>query len=55
LFNISGSADLDVERLAKQSRERRAVAGGRPQLELGVAAGAHLEERVFAPIVQFEP
>jgi len=43
-----------VERLAEQACERRGVAGGGPQLELRVAARAHLEQRVFAPVVQFK-
>jgi hypothetical protein len=55
LFNISGSADLDVKGLAKQASERRRVPRGGPQLELRIAARAQLEQRVFAPIVQFEP
>jgi len=48
-------ADLDVKRLAEQACERFGVAGGGPQLELRVAARAHLEQCVLAPIVQFEP
>jgi hypothetical protein len=51
LFNISDSADLNVKRLAEESGERRGVPGGGPQLELRVAARAHLEQRVFASIV----
>jgi hypothetical protein len=54
LFNIRGFADLNVERLSEQACERRGVPGGGPQLELRVAAGAHLEQRVFASIVQLE-
>jgi hypothetical protein len=55
LFNISGYADLNVKRLAEQTRERRGVAGGGPELELRIAARAYLEQCIFASIVQFEP
>ena len=43
-----------MKRLAEQARQRSGVTGGGPQLELRVAARAHLEQRVFASIVQFE-
>ena len=43
-----------MKRLAEQARERCGVTGGGPELELGVAARPHLEQRVFAPVVQLE-
>jgi hypothetical protein len=55
LFNISGFADLDVNRLAEQTSKRFGVSDGGPQLELRVAARPYLEQCVFASIVQFQP
>jgi hypothetical protein len=54
LFSISGSVCADVNRLAKQCFEGRALAMGGPQLELGVALGADLEEIVLPAIVKLE-
>jgi hypothetical protein len=54
LFSISLSADLDAQRLSKQLLERRRVPRGSPELELGVAVRAHLQQRVVAAIVQLD-
>jgi hypothetical protein len=54
LFNISGSVCADVNRLSEERLERRAISMGGPELELGVAVGAHFQEIVFAPVVKFE-
>jgi hypothetical protein len=52
LFSICLSANLDTQRLPQQPLERGRVPGGGPELELGVAVGADLQQRVFATVVQ---
>jgi hypothetical protein len=55
LFNIRGRpAHLDTKGFANESLERDGVPVGRPQLELGVALGPQLEQRVLAAVVQFD-
>jgi hypothetical protein len=48
------AADLDAERLPRQSFEWRGMAGGGPELQLRVARGAQLQQVVVAAIVEFE-
>jgi hypothetical protein len=55
LFNISVPADLDTKGLPREPFERRRVPRGRPQLQLRVAGGPHLEQIVVAAIVQLQP
>src|SRR5215471_18900425 len=54
VFSMSDSAHLDAKRLAGQTLERRRVTGRGPQLQLGVACGAHLQEIVVASVVELE-
>jgi hypothetical protein len=51
---MSVIADLHVNRLANQPRERCHVPRRGPQLELGVAGRAHLQEHVLSSIVKLE-
>ena len=44
----------DVKAFAEEPLERRRMARGRPQLELGVAGRSDLQQRVVAPIVEFD-
>jgi hypothetical protein len=54
LFSISSSVCADVDRLAEKRLERRPVALGGPQLELGVPVRADLEKIVLPAIVKLE-
>src|SRR5947208_11066892 len=54
LFSICVAADLDAERLSRQSFEWRGVPGGGPQLQLRVPCGAQLQQVVVAAIVELE-
>src|SRR5262245_28306547 len=54
LFNIGLSAHFHAQRLADQPLEGRRLARGRPNLELRIAVGLKQEQRVFAPIMEFE-
>src|SRR5216110_3165878 len=55
LFSICVAADLDAERLSCQPFEWRRVARGGPELQLGVARRAQLQQVVVAPVVELEP
>jgi hypothetical protein len=48
------SADLDPERLAHQPFERRRVPRRRPQLQLRVARGSHLQQPIVSAIVKLD-
>src|SRR5262249_53157345 len=48
-------ADLDSHWFAREALERRRVAHGGPELQLGVARGAQLQQVVVAAIVELEP
>ena len=48
-------ADLHPEALADHPLERRGLAVRRPQLQLRVAGGPELEQRVVAPVVKLDP
>src|SRR3984893_3172097 len=48
LFNMSLPADFHSEGFADHALERRGLAVGRPQLQLRVAGGPHLEQRIFS-------
>src|SRR6266480_3435761 len=54
LFNIDICALFDLQRLADDLLERRGMALCRPDLELGIAQGSHLEQRVVAAIVELD-
>src|SRR6476620_4049730 len=54
LFSICVAADLDAERLSRQSFEWRAMARGGPQFQLRVAGGAQLQQVVVAAVVELE-
>src|SRR5262252_9922991 len=60
LFSISvrrrfqRPADFEAQRLARQPLEWRRMTGRRPQLQLGVARRAQLQQVVVAPIVQLQ-
>src|SRR5881396_1300197 len=43
LFNITHTADLQPQRLADQTLERRRMTDGRPELQLGVAGRPYLQ------------
>jgi hypothetical protein len=47
-------AHFDAQRLADDALERSRVPLGGPQLELGIAARTHLEERVLTAIVEVD-
>jgi hypothetical protein len=49
------AADLDAERLSRQSFEWRRMARGGPQFQLRVAGGAQLQQVVVAAVVELEP
>jgi hypothetical protein len=55
LFSIGVWAHFDPERLANHVLERRGVPLGRPQLELGIAARPHLQQRILAAVVKVDP
>jgi len=48
------AADLDAERLSRQSFEWRGVPRRGPQLQLGIARGAKLQQVVVAAVVELE-
>src|SRR4030095_7564172 len=48
------AADSEPQRLAGHTFERSGMACGGPQLELGVAGGAQLQQVVLAAVVQLE-
>jgi len=48
------SAHFDAQRLSEQALERLRVAAGGPELELGIAAGANLQQAVLAAIVKID-
>ena len=48
------AADLNAERLSRQSFEWRAVARGGPELQLRVAGRAQLQQVVVPPVVELE-
>jgi hypothetical protein len=52
---MSLPGDLHPERFADHALERRGLAVGRPQLQLRVAGGPELEQRVFAAVVKLDP
>src|SRR5687767_5201515 len=54
LFSMGGGqfAHLHAQWLAEHPLERRGVARRRPELELGVAGGPHLQQRVGAAVVE---
>jgi hypothetical protein len=52
LFSIGVSTDLESKRLADEPLEGASVAAGGPELELGVASDADLEQAVLAAIVE---
>jgi hypothetical protein len=54
LVNIGLSADFDENRFAHQALEGRAVSGGGPQFELGIARRSDLQQAVVAPIVELD-
>src|SRR3954464_2243809 len=54
LFSICVAADLDAERLSRQAFEWRGMPRGGPELQLGVAGSAQLQQVVVAPVVQLE-
>jgi hypothetical protein len=49
---LNGAADFESQRLAGEPFERRGVTRRRPELELGVASGANLQEIVVAAVVK---
>src|SRR6202049_3630601 len=55
LFNMSLPADLHSERFADHALARRGLAVGRPQLQLRVAGGPEVEQRIFAAVVKLDP
>jgi hypothetical protein len=54
LFGMGRSADFNAQRLSDESFERRGLARGGPKLQLSVATGSHLQQRVLAAIVQLD-
>src|SRR6267378_7573220 len=54
VFNISEAADLESERLTGHSFKRRGMPRGSPELQLGVAGRAQLQQVVVAAIVQIQ-
>jgi hypothetical protein len=49
------AADLNAERLSRQSFEWRRMARGGPQFQLRIAGGAQLQQVVVAAVVELEP
>ena len=48
-------ADFHSEGFADHALERRRLAVHRPELQLRVAGGPELEQRVFAAVVELDP
>jgi hypothetical protein len=52
---MSLPADFHSEGFADHALERRGLTIGRPELQLRVAGGQELEQRVFAAVVKLDP
>src|SRR6266542_6982318 len=54
LFNMRVPTDFETKRLSEQPLHRLSVTGGRPELQLRIAARSDLQQPIVAAIVQID-